>query len=142
MPRKGERKWAEIEEEFGKPIERFTYELRESFTFKTIAAMYGVHEETLRRWCKIWGWDACRSREEWKYDEFSFPETTPTDVKARELGYDDMADAVRELKLNQLLTDREIAGVVGCCKNSVYDSKPRELVGLMVVHTRRGRELR
>jgi hypothetical protein len=122
------RMWAAIEEEFGEPLAETIQGLREQGnSWRTVAGALDVSLGTLVKWRRALGLllaKDCKVR-----DPSSYPERTPTDEKARALGYRDAREAVLDLRLKQGKTLKAAAAVLGVHYTTIYLYTPREVRG-------------
>lgn len=120
--------WADIEEEFGEPVADVIAGLREQGnSWRTVAGALEISRSTLQLWRKELALPL--DQHDNVRDPSSTPEYTPTDIKARALGYDDARDAVIEMRLSRGLTLRQVAAELGVHPATVLRYTPRRLRG-------------
>lgn len=118
--------WREIEQEFGEPVHDTIQGLRaQGNTWRTVAGALGVSLSTLQDWRRALGLPLDSHVQ--IYDPSSLPKYTPTDRKARALGYEDATDAVLDMRLCQGLTLWQAARRLGVHPQTVSDYTPRRL---------------
>lgn len=128
-------KWAELEKEFGCSAKLLVIRWRQNSTYRTIASAVGISKRQLRRWMRYWGIEPDGQ----KRDEFSQPIHT-CDKRARELGFDDAADAIRHYKLPpHRWADWQIAELLECSEPTIWRHKPNDIKGTVCISDR-GRE--
>jgi hypothetical protein len=127
------RLWHEIEKEFGESVGDAIQGLREQGnSWRTVAGALGVSRSTLVEWRKELGLpvNTCNK----VTDPSSYPPGGPPhhlNHRAQELGYEDAQDAVLDLRLNQKLTVRQAAQVLGCHYQTVVAHTPKKVRGLI-----------
>lgn len=114
-----------IEEEFGEPVGDVIRWLRGRLIWADVADVLGYSPAGLFKLRQAY----CPETLDEPRKRYS-PETTPTDEKAIRLGYDSMADAIRDLQLCEGMTNWQIAKVVGCSLMTVNRHKPDEIKGI------------
>ena len=119
--------WERLEEEFGVPIESLIVDLLFNpyapLTYNEAAAVLGVCRNTLYAWRGLLSID--------KRAPVRHPlPTKPVDKKARARGYSDIADAIRDLRLNKKMTVEEMSEFLGVSTRSISQYTPDELKGI------------
>ena len=134
------KKWRALEEEYGEPIRDIIMGFRsDGLTWRTIAGILEVCEKTLISWRDRLGIPLEPTNR--LIDEALRP-TAPSDRAAQALGYRDMADALRDMRVRQRLTMAECAARLGVCLATVNERTPDELRGLWFLSEEGRRERR
>lgn len=103
--------WRQLEAEFGEPLPDIIIGLREQGnSWRTVAGALGVSQDTLIEWRKALGLPIDPSSQ--VYDPSSFAAPTPTDARAKALGYSDAACAIADMRLKGM-TLKEIGVRLG-----------------------------
>lgn len=116
---------AAIEAEFGEPLAETIMGLREQGnSWRTVAGALEVSPSTLKGWRRALGLPLAKEHK--VFDESSLPEHTPSDCKARALGYRGLVDAIRQMRLGEQMTVRQVAERLGVSVGTVVHNTPAE----------------
>jgi DNA invertase Pin-like site-specific DNA recombinase len=133
--------WHAIETEFDEPIRDVIQGLREQGnSWRTVAGALGVSLSTLQEWRKALNMQLNHADK--VFDPSSLPRYTPTDCKARALGYEDAQDAVLEMRCKDQLTIKQVARILGIHYTTVTRYTPSELRGAIYNRSTRWWEIR
>lgn len=117
-----------IEAEFDEPLADIILGLREQGnSWRTVAGALGIGPGTLVEWRRALGLKL--EQHDNVFDPSSLPERTPTDWRARELGYEDATDAVLDMRLRQGLTVEQAAERLGVCADTISRYTPSDIRG-------------
>lgn len=117
-----------IEDEFGEPLADVIRGMREQGnSWRTVAGALGVCPYTLQMWRH--NLDLTLDQHDNVFDPSSRPECTPTDRKARTMGYENATDAVISMRLTEGLTVQQAAEKLGVHRATVLRYTPRRLRG-------------
>lgn len=123
---KREAAWERLEEEYGVPIQQLLEDLLfnpySPLTYQDAAAVLEISRTTLQSWREILG---IPSRPTVRYTLSK----KPSDVKAIEKGYQDIEDAIADLKLRGM-TLSEMSGYLGVSERMVTEYTPESLKGV------------
>jgi hypothetical protein len=118
--------WERLEEEYGVPVKDLIIDLLFNpyapLTYSEAAEVLGICKNTLWVWRKVLG---IGRRPPVRHP---LPEK-PVDTKAKAKGYSDIADAIRDLRLNEGMTVEEMSEFLDVSVRSISQYTPGELKG-------------
>lgn len=134
-------RWREIEAEFMEPVADVIQGLREQGnSWRTVAGALGCAQSTLKEWRRALGLPLDQNDK--VRDPSSTPERTPTDLAARELGYEDAEDAVLDMRLREQMTIFQAAERLGVHYCTVVLYTPKKLRGTIYNRSERWWQVR